>query len=171
MRSLAYISLAALMLASAPVIAEDGSAPEIVFVEGTGTEGADAPIASPVVDTGASEKMTKFAQRLDDPAMQDSIAAMVEGMSGMMLSLPVGKFAGAIEKARPGAVKDSIPDDATLADLAGPDAEAIPARLGDESRNLMSMMSGFAQAFAGMIPEFEAIARDIEESVKKARRK
>ena len=59
-----------------------------------------------------------------------------------------------------------IREDATVADLAGRDAERLPSELGKGSRQMMTMLSGFASAFATMVPEFEAMGRDLERSMK-----
>lgn len=121
-----------------------------------------APAAVAKTDTSASEaQMIEMADKLADDTMQDSIAAAVERLTGVMMKLPVGEFAAAVEEARPGSVKTRIPKDATLADLAGDDAQHMPETLGKQSRVAMTMMSGFARAFAKMMPEFENIARDI----------
>ena len=112
-------------------------------------------------------QMNEMAEKLADPGMQDGIATMVERMAVTMMKLPVGELAGAIEDARPGTVKDRIPKDATLADLAGDDARGIPEKLGKQSRVAMNMMSGFAKIFAKMMPELEDMARDMEADMKR----
>lgn len=123
-----------------------------------------SPLAIAQDDTGApasEEQMKRMADRLEDPAMQDSIAVVVEKIAGAMMKLPVGELAGAIENARPGSVKRDIPADAVLADLAGEDARDMPEMLGKQSRIAMGMMSGFARIFARMSPELENIMRDM----------
>jgi hypothetical protein len=113
----------------------------------------------------AADDMNKMADRLGDPDVQDGIATMAERMGDAMLRLPVGKFASAIEKARPGTVSRRVRDDATLADLAGRDAEYIPEMIGRESRTALKMMSGFSRAFASMMPEFEKMGREMESAM------
>jgi hypothetical protein len=107
-----------------------------------------------------------MAEDLADPRVQNGVAAMVERIGETMLDLPVGKFAAAVEKARPGTIEKRIREDATVADLAGRDAERLPRELGKGSRQMMNMLSGFASAFATMMPEFEAMGRDLERSMK-----
>ncbi|MEE9433271.1 MAG: hypothetical protein V3V15_03425 [Sphingorhabdus sp.] len=168
-------ALAAITLLATPAAYAQNVAFEdapVVFVAGTGTAetGTDAvgetALFAPKRD--AAVEMTAMADKLADPAMQDSVATMVEKMAAAMMRLPVGKFADAIEKARPGTVKDSIPSDATLADIAGADARNLPAALGTTTRGAMGMMSSFAEAFASILPELEAAARDMEKSMKAA---
>jgi hypothetical protein len=101
--------------------------------------------------------------------MQDGVAAAVETMTSTMMRLPVGQFAEAIENARPGTVNKRIRRDATIADLAGRDARYLPEELGARSREAMGMMSGFARAFAVMMPEFERMGREMEDGFKAAK--
>lgn len=132
-------SMAALLLMASPMVfAQDNS---------------EAPVSD--------DPMTQMADRLDDPATQDDLAAMIEKMAGALMALPVGGLVGAMEDARPGSVKDDIPADATLADLAGEDAGDMPEKMAKQSRVAMGMMGGFAKIFATMMPKFKDMARDM----------
>jgi hypothetical protein len=151
-----------LVAIAAPVAAQD-----IVFVSGTGEQ---APISALHDETASSAAgMIKMADKMADPAMQDGVAAAIETMSATMMRLPVGQFAEAIEKALPGTVNKRIRRDTTIADLAGRDAEYLPEKLGDSSRQMMGMMGGFARAMAAMMPEFARMGREMEESFKTAK--
>jgi hypothetical protein len=169
---LSLTALAAASIAATPALAKD-----IIFAPGTGeaayTEGVATPIPPALADYDAATEtrgaaknaqadMLAMADKLSDPDMQDGVAHMAERLGETMLRLPIGKFAAAIEKARPGTVRKRVRDDATLADLAGRNAQDIPAMIGKESRTAMKMMSGFAKVFAGMIPEFEKLGREME---------
>ena len=121
----------------------------------------------------AQAEMMDMSEKLSDPRMQDSVAKMVERMSETMLDLPIGKFAAAIEKSIPGSTRDRkgrrIRANDTLADLAGRDADRLPDQLGKGSKQMMGMMSGFAAAFASMLPEFEKLGREMEKSFEDAK--
>lgn len=146
------IAMASLALIAAPLSAESHAS-------------AKSP-ASAAGEAASSEKqMIEMADKMGDDDMQNSIAGMVERMAAMMMKLPVGEFAAAIEEARPGSVKNPIPKDASLADLAGDDAQHIPEKMGEQSRMAMNMMSGFARVFAKMMPEFEDMARDMADEM------
>ena len=82
------------------------------------------------------------------------------------MNMRVGPLAEAIERARPGTVNRRIRRDSTVGDLAGRDADYLPERLGDGSREVMGMMGGFARAMASMMPEFERLGREMEDSVR-----
>jgi hypothetical protein len=167
----AVAGLAVLLLAFAPG-AKAAEGDMIQFVPGTGAAAAMHEAAAPrafasneKADHDAQAELNKISQDLADPRMQDGVAAMVERMGDTMMRLPVGKFAAAVEKARPGTMKKRIREDATIADLAGRDAERLPEALGKGSKQMMGMLSGFAAAFATMVPEFEELGRDLEESM------
>jgi hypothetical protein len=152
------------------------AAEPILFVAGTGetvtTEAQpDLPYAAPFADQRADRNdaqadLNALSDKLDNPKMQDGVANMVERMAENMLDLPIGKFVVAMEKSFPGANKGRkrIRANDTIADIAGRDADRLPDQLADGSRQMMGMMSGFAAAFATMMPEFEKLGRDMEKS-------
>lgn len=162
-------ALVALAFTAAPAaFAQDSGSADapIIFAAGTGSAVVSPATAASTEKADAAGSMTDMADRLADLAIQDSVSGMVEKMSSAMLRLPVGKFVAAIEEARPGSVKKKVQEDATLADLAGPQAEAVPKLLGQESRTAMKMMSGFAKAFAVMLPQFEELGKEMEKEFK-----
>ena len=152
------------------------AAEPILFVSGTGEsvlagDYSELPYDAqqPHTDQRANHKDTQaeldaVANKFSNPHMQDGIANMVERMTGNMLDLPIGKFVAAIELSVPGANRGRIRPTDTIADVAGRDADRLPEQLADGSRQMMGIMSGFAAAFATMIPEFEKISRDMEKS-------
>jgi hypothetical protein len=166
MRSCSFLIALPLLALAAPVTAQD-----VVFVSGTGDEAiADTRYDEAVRDTASRDAdMIEMADKMSNPAMQDGVAAAVETMTSTMIRLPVGQFAEAIENARPGTVNKRIRRDATIADLAGRDARYLPEELGARSREAMGMMSGFARAFAVMMPEFERMGREMEDGFKVAK--
>lgn len=173
MRKSALVGAAAsIILVASPAFATDN--PDIVFVPGTGEPTATGS-PTPTVSADKSDEprdaqaeMQGISAKLSDPRMQDGVAHMVGSMTERMMDFPVGKFAAAIEKAIPGSMKDRrdrrIGENDTIADLAGRDADRLPDALAEGSRQMMGMMSGFAAAFAGLIPEFEKLGREMEKS-------
>lgn len=134
------------------------TAPELLYA---------APFADKRADrTDTQAELNALADKLDNPKMQDGVANMVERVTENMLDLPIGKFVVAMEKSFPGAnnSRKRIRANDTLADLAGRDADRLPDQLADGSRQMMGMMSGFAAAFATMVPEFEKLGRDMKKS-------
>ncbi len=154
-----------LLAMAAPVAAQD-----VVFVSGTGDASRGAQRDNiPVRDQRSDADILAVADQMADPAVQDGVAAAIEQMTGTMMRLPVGQFAAAIEDARPGTVGKRIRRDATVADLAGRDADDLPEKLSDGGRQMMGMASGFARAFAMMMPEFERMGREMEDSFRTAK--
>lgn len=168
MRHCVFLFAASVMALASPIAAQD-----VVFAPGTGEHGDYTQPSEPayydddnsVRDSGYSD----LTGRISDPAVQDGVAATVEQMAGAMMRMPVGPMVQAIENARPGTVKRHLRRDATLADVAGRDARYLPEELGERSRETMGMIGGFARAMAVMMPEFERMGRDIEESVRNAK--
>ena len=165
MRSRLFLFTLPLIAMAAPAAAQD-----IVFAPGTGQQAFDSKIESePLHNPAGDQSIFELADKLADPAVQDGVSAAIERMTSTMVELPIGRFAAAIEKARPGTVGKSIRRDTTVADLAGRDAEDLPEQLSNGSRQMMSMASGFARALAVMMPEFERMGRDMEESFRNAK--
>jgi hypothetical protein len=165
MRSKPFLFCLPLLALSVPAAAQD-----IVFVAGTGDA---APISAFGGESAAQpdrdDDIADFAERVDDPAVQQGVSKAVERMAGAVMNMRVGPLAEAIERARPGTVDRRIRRDSTIGDLAGRNAAYLPAQLGEQSREMMGMLSGFARAMAAMMPEFKQMARELEASVKTAK--
>jgi hypothetical protein len=113
----------------------------------------------------ATAEMIAVADEMSRPENVKKISNMVEDIAGAMMEMPVGQMAAAIEKASPGILKSSIPANATVADLAGDDADQLPREFAMKTRDMMSMAGGFARVFAEMLPQFERMGKEIEKSV------
>jgi hypothetical protein len=160
------IALPLLAIAATPAAARD-----IVFAPGTGEAVAiDDYDNEPQPDSeDRSDSINTMADKMGDPAVQAGISAAIEHAAGAMMNMPIGPMAEAIERARPGTVSRRIHRDSTIADIAGRDSRYLPQELGDRSREAMGMMSGFARAMAYMMPEFERMGREMEESFRAAK--
>ena len=153
-----------IFFAAAPVAAQD-----VVFVSGTGENQSSAAFDDGPMPDDYDDGMADMAGKISDPAVQDGVAMAVERVTGAMMNMPIGPLAQAIERARPGTVSRRIRGDATVADIAGRDARYLPEELGTRSREAMGMMSGFARAMAVMMPEFERMGREMEDSFRAAK--
>lgn len=141
------------------------TAQDVVYEPGTGEPYEAVSREQP------DNQMADVAERMSDPVVQHGVGNAVEYASESIMRLPIGRFADAIERARPGTVDRRLPHDATVGDLAGRDAGYLPQELGDRSREMMGMMGGFAQAMTAMMPEFERMSREMEEGFRRAKRK
>jgi hypothetical protein len=161
-------------------LATPASAQDVVFVAGTGVAADTRPggsydepyVVADSVDATLSrdEGIDAVADRMSDPAMQDSIAYTVEQMASAVLALPVGGIAEAIETARPGTVRREVRHDTTVGDFAGRDGDYIAEDLGDRSREMVGMMGSLARAAATMAPAIAKMGRNLEESYRSAKR-
>ncbi|HEV7233115.1 MAG TPA: hypothetical protein VGN36_02645 [Sphingorhabdus sp.] len=153
------------LLAATPVAAQD-----VVYVSGTGEPVEDAYYApDDSAESDNSAAMEEIADRIDDPATRYGVAAAVEGVTGAIMNMPIGGLTDAIERARPGTVDRRLPRDARLGDLAGASADRLPQKMGARSLEAMEMMGGFARVMAAMMPEFERMGREMEESFRAAK--
>ena len=165
MRSRLFLFGLPLMAMVTPAAAQD-----VVFVSGIGDNAPVSGIESKLSrEPAGDEQMLEVADKMADPSVQAGVSAAVERMTSTMMELPIGQFAAAIEKARPGTVGKRIRRDATVADLAGRDADDLPEQLGNGSRQMMGMASDLARAFADMMPELERMGRDMEEGFRTAK--
>lgn len=165
MRSKSFLIALPMLALAVPVAAQD-----VVFMSGTGDE---TPVAAfeddrPIIENDDDE-ISDIADRMDDPLVQDGVSNGIERMAGAMMNVRVGPMVEAIERARPGTVDRRIRRDSTVGDLAGRDADYLPERLGDQSREMMGMMGGFARAMAAMMPEFERMSREMEDNFRTAK--
>jgi hypothetical protein len=168
---------ALLMLAVSPVQAQIAAQPVALSAaaeEALAVDAVDAPaIAFADADRKDSAKdaqadMMAMADKMADPRMQDGVSKMLIRMTDTMMDLPIGNFAAALEKAMPGEkvrVKGKrVRAGDTIADLAGRDADRLPGKIDKGVHQAMGMMSGFAAAFATMIPEFAKMGDMMEKS-------
>lgn len=180
MRSFAFlIRLPVLtMLAAAPLVVSPAFAQvydDVAFVAGTGDtayaeyDDVGYNATDNRGDRDDDTPINEIADKMSNPLIQEGVANTVERMTAAMMNIPVGTFVGAIEDARPGTVKRGVARNSTVGDLAGRDAEYLPQELGERSRDMMSMMGGFANAMAVMMPEFERMSREMEESFRVAK--
>jgi hypothetical protein len=168
-----YLSIVLPLLA---ITTSPATAQDIVFAPGTGQSGSVDVGSDESYDGGlqpvaaeADDDFIEMADKMADPRVQDGVSAAVERATGAMMNLPIGRFAEAIERTRPGTVGRRIRPDSTIADVAGADSRYLPEQLGDGSRQMMGMMSGFARAMAVMMPEFERMGREMEDSFRAAK--
>ncbi len=119
-----------------------------------------APTAS-LANADADSAGARIAEQLDDPARQDAIAGVMEAMTRMMLSMPVGPLAEAVRQIDPDADIADLPRDARVADLTRSDPEAMPAQVRDVSRGAISAMAIMARQMGAMEPVLRDMARDM----------
>lgn len=145
------LALAAAMAVAAPL----GAVPVIASAQ-------DAPEeVAPATDADLSA----LTDKLSDPDFQDGMGEALSAVSDILLDLPVGPLIEAAEKMAGEPVSD-YDRDATVRDLAGPDAERVPEEIRERVPQMMSAMSGMAEGLAVMLPALREMARDMEDRFK-----
>jgi hypothetical protein len=117
----------------------------------------------------SSAEMIKMADEMARPENVEKISNLVEGIAGAMMQMPVGQMAATIEKASPGAIKNPIPANATVADLAGKDGDRLPQEFAAKTRDMMAMAGTFARVFAELMPQLERMGKEMEGRVRNAK--
>lgn len=139
---LAATALAALPL---PVLAQD----------------ADSDYDAPEI---GAEDMGALTEALSDPAMQEKLAIMMRAMTGMMMDMNVAPIARAAAEMA-GEDPEAIDPDTTLRELAGEEAEDMPARMQEELPEMMQRMAGMSGMFEQMLPLLREMAEGMGETM------
>lgn len=122
--------------------------------------GALAP-ASALAAQGDAQRM---AEKLNDPARQEHIAAAAEAMTEAVLAMPAGPLLRAAETVA-GRDPEAVDPDLTVRDLVGPEAADAPRELAHRLPAMMGAMATLATALEAMLPELRAMGDRIAEDV------
>lgn len=103
-----------------------------------------------------------MVERLNDPAFQDNMVAMMSGFMTAMMDIPVGQIANVVEKAIPEDMRregdfSSVDPDATLGDFARRDDPDFDRDIEDRMRSGTAMMGIMASEFGALLPQLQAI--------------
>lgn len=131
MRTLSVFAVAALMVA----------APSVAFAQDT-----SASVPENTTETSLSE----MSEKLADPEFQDHAAMMSSALVNVLLELPVGPMAEAMNDAT-GGRSPKVDPDARVRDLA-PGADELPTQISENLPRAMNMMSGMAKGVDAMLP-------------------
>jgi hypothetical protein len=112
-------------------------------------------------------------ERLNDPAFQDNMVAMMSGFMAAMMDLPIGQFAHAMDKALPEEMRrdddfSDIDRDATLGDLARNDDPDFDRDTEEKMRQGTAMMGIMAAEFGALLPQLQAIGERMKRSMEAA---
>lgn len=108
----------------------------------------------------SSEAMERMATEWDNPERIDAVGDAMEALTRALMAMPIGRLAHAASRIDPDSDLADLPDDATVADIAGED-EDMAERMGDRARHAGYTMAGMTREMARMLPVFEAMARDM----------
>lgn len=110
----------------------------------------------------------RLAEQLDDPALQHSLSDAIAAMSEALLDMPVAPIARVMDAMGDPGARDIDPD-ATIGDLAGPDARRMPREVARKVPQMMGAMAEMSDAMAAMAPQLEAIGRRMGDRMDDAR--
>lgn len=109
------------------------------------------------------------ADALNNPALQQGISSAMAMMMQAMMGIKLGPMARAMEgmgksMGDPDAGMDIDPD-ATLGDMMGPEGRDMPQELSAKVPAMMSGMAGMAGAMQQMLPQIEAMGKQLRKSL------
>jgi hypothetical protein len=79
--------------------------------------------------------------------------------------MKVAPLAKAMEQMGNRETARSIPRNATLADLAGPEARRMPREISQKVPMMMGAMAGMSEAMEAMLPQLEAMAEKMKNAL------
>ena len=129
--------------------------------------GALAAAAIAVPAAAQDRHAGRMAEKLSDPALQHSMSTAVAAMAEAMLDMPVAPFARAMEAMGDPDAREIDPD-ATLADVAGPEARRMPREMARKLPRMMGAMGGMAGVMEAMLPQLQAMGRQMRDRMDEA---
>lgn len=116
---------------------------------------------------------TEVIEQFNDPAFQDNMVSMMSGFMAALMDLPIGQFAGAMDKAIPDEMRrDSglshIEPDTTLGDFARRDDPDFDHNAEEKMRRGTAMMGIIASEFGALLPQLQAIGERMKRQMETA---
>ena len=111
-----------------------------------------APLPAMADDNNAQPDV---ARRLADPGTQAAVTVALTALSQALLDFKIGPIRRAMAAAGDDAAA-SLPPDARLRDLAGPEADKVPGEIGRRVPQAMGEAAGMVGALEDMLPELQA---------------
>jgi hypothetical protein len=128
-----------------------------------------AAAALPVPALAREAHGGQVAEALANPGTQQAMAGAMAAMTEALLDLKVGPFAKAMEGMDDSAghrkAARRIDPDATLGDLAGPEARRMPREVSRKLPKMMGAMAGMAGAMEAMLPQLEAMGAKVKDAM------
>lgn len=110
--------------------------------------------------------------KLGDPRTQDAIGDAMAGLMEAMLDIKAAPFLKAMD--RVGAASGErprhrdVPDDATLGDLAGPEARDMPRTVARQAPAMMGAAGAMVGAMGEMLPQMAEMGRRMGDQMRKS---
>jgi hypothetical protein len=119
----------------------------------------------------AVAELTELSTTLQDPAVQDDMAATVGGLVDALMKMEVGPLARLAARFDPKSDLADADPDATLGDMMERKDRKALARMDDEIRAGTGAMGDMASMMAVMLPQLDTMARDMKARWKERQRR
>lgn len=131
-----------------------------------------APLPAAARDRHSGKALDEIQDRLGDPATQNAIGDAMASMMAAMLDLKAAPFLKAMDgvgKSMGEAPRaHDIPEDATLGDLAGPQARAMPREVARQAPAMIGAAGAMVGAMGEMLPQLEEMGKRMSERMRKS---
>lgn len=104
----------------------------------------------------------EMARQLEDPRNQEAAANAMGALFGVMLNMKAAPLAKAMDAMGERDAARRIPKGATIGDLAGPEARAMPREIKRRVPGMMTAMASMTGMLDEMMPQLEAIGKQFE---------
>lgn len=122
-----------------------------------------AATLSPAPAFAREARLGGAIDQLSDPRNQRAMSGAVAGLLEALLSIKAEPFLRAADGLDPAKPRRRIDPDATLGDLAGPDARRAPRELAQKLPVMMGAMAGMAGAMEAVLPQLEAMSKELSD--------
>ncbi|WP_052761872.1 hypothetical protein [Aurantiacibacter luteus] len=118
-----------------------------------------APLPAFAQDDAA---IAEAVEQLDDPAVQEQMSLVAATLVGALMEMRVAPLMEAMDEMSD-EPRPRVDPDARVADLVGPEAAEMPARVAERMPRMLGAMSAMAGAFGEMLPHLREVGARMEE--------
>ena len=115
----------------------------------------------------ASRPMDDISEDLRDPMNQAKAAGALSALTGALLSMDIAPLARTMDQFDGGRSSRDLPPDATLGDVAGPEARALPYEIARKTPQAMSRMADMLGAVEDLRPQLKAMGRQLKDTLRR----
>lgn len=119
---------------------------------------------SPLPALAAPGDAARVAEQMNDPVVQEQMAAVAEAATTAVLDMPVGPLMRAA-KTIAGEDPDYVDPDLRVGDVVGPEAADAPRELAHRLPQMMGALATAAATMEAMLPELRAMGDRIAEDM------
>lgn len=127
-----------------------------------------ALLPSPALARERPSEAAEMARELEDPRNQKAAASALGDLFGVMLGMKAAPLAKAMDAMGEHDAARRIPKGATIGDLAGPEARAVPREIKRRVPGMMTAMAAMTGMLDEMMPQLEAIGDNLERDLDRA---